>query len=75
MFDSQQMKDKKKVQETDCNRRKTDMNTHRQTEIDRDPQKLPSTTSYYEARTKYFKIEILQQLVLGSIVCKLCRAL
>ena len=32
------------------------MNRHRQTEIDRDPQKLPSTTSYYEACTKYFPV-------------------
>ena len=35
---------------------KTDMNRLRQTEIDRDPQKLPSTTSYYKARTKYVPV-------------------
>ena len=32
------------------------MNRQRQTEIDRDPQKLPSTTSYYKARTQYVPV-------------------
>ena len=37
MFDSKQMKDKKKVRQRQT---KTDMNRHKQTEIDKDPQKL-----------------------------------
>ena len=32
------------------------MNRHRQTETDRDPQKLPSTTLYYKACTKYVPV-------------------
>ena len=34
------------------------MHRHRQTEIDRDPQKLPSTTSYHKACTKYFPVQL-----------------
>ena len=34
----------------------TDMNRNRQTEINRDPQKLPSTTSCYKACRKYFPV-------------------
>ena len=70
MFDSQQIKHKNKVQETDCDRQKqtgTGIDRHRQIETHRNfpvllcTTKLAQSTSqyyfiYYKARTKYFPV-------------------
>ena len=57
MFDSQQMKDKKKVQETNCDRQKQTKLAHSTSQyyfvLQSSHKVRPSSTSYYKACTKY----------------------